>query len=172
MEETKMTKKKIFMISLLVIVAIVLILFKILYKNETNNYTIVTSSSKFYTVSSCVNRYVNYLYTKDDSKILEILDSEYKRKNSINKNNLFNKIQKLDKNYSFEARKMYQEEINENVVKYYVKGYLIENVLSDSLIENGLDFYLIVYLDSKNSTYSVVPYDGKIFLEEEQNEKR
>ncbi len=172
MEETKMTKKKIFMISLLVIVAIVLILFKILYKNETNNYTIVTSSSKFYTVSSCVNRYVNYLYTKDDSKIFEILDSEYKRKNSINKNNLFNKIQKLDKNYSFEARKMYQEEINENVVKYYVKGYLIENVLSDSLIENGLDFYLIVYLDSKNSTYSVVPYDGKIFLEEEQNEKR
>ena len=115
---------------------------------------------------------MNYLYTKDDSKILEILDSEYKRQNSINKNNLFNKIQKLDKNYSFEARKMYQEEINENVVKYYVKGYLIENVLSDSLIENGLDFYLIVYLDSKNSTYSVVPYDGKIFLEEEQNEKR
>ena len=116
--------------------------------------------------------YIDFVYNEDSEKILEVLDSKYKTKNNLNKNNLFDKLDRLDKEYDFEARKMYQEKINDDVMAYYVKGYLIENIMSNNLVNEKKDFYIIVYLDSKNSTYSVVPYDGEVFIEEEQNEKK
>ena len=173
MEDNKLTKKQKVLAYALTFVLVVLIVLKFVFKDEEKKQLdIVTSSSKFYTVSSCVNRYIDFVYNEDSEKILEVLDSKYKTKNNLNKNNLFDKLDRLDKEYDFEARKMYQEKINDDVMAYYVKGYLIENIMSNNLVNEKKDFYIIVYLDSKNSTYSVVPYDGEVFIEEEQNEKK
>ena len=72
-------------------------------------------------------------------------------------------VYKLDNMYTFEARKMYEQVINKNVTRYYVKGYLIkESINSD--FNDKQDYYLIVNLDTKNSTYSISPYDGDVFI--------
>lgn len=173
MEDRNLTKSQKFIFSLLALFAIVLIGFKFFNHNKQDNkLNIVTSSSNFYTVSSCVNRYLNYIYQQDNNSILDVLSDNYISKNNINKNNVIDKIGKLDKKYGFEARKMYEQEVNDNVKKYYVKGFLVEESLSDNYQIEKVNYYLIVYLDSKNSTYSIEPYDGKVFLKEEQNEKK
>lgn len=143
------------------IIAIILVLVQIFGgSRDKNKIDIVTSTSKFYTVSNCVYRYVTYLQTKDTDNLLLLLDSKYKSKNNINSNNVLNNLINLDKLYNFEARKMYEEKINDNITKYYVYGYLVEDDLDSN---NSMDFYVIVTLDTKNKIFSITPYDGEIF---------
>lgn len=166
-----MTKRnKIIIIVLCVIVALILIFYQIFnFDKKSNNINIVTSSSKFYTVSNCVSRFISYLNANDSDSIYLLLDSAYKKKNNISINNVLDNIGRFDNYYSFQATKMFQEELDSNITKYYVKGYLsVEDIDYSS---NRTDYYLIVTLDTKNSTYSVIPYDGEIFDKEEYNEK-
>ena len=164
MREKLWKNRKILFIIIFGILAIIVLLISFFGEsNVDNKIKIVKSSSKFYTVSSCVNRYLSYLYAEDVDNLLILLDNNYKKKNDINSNNFFDKISKLDNNYSFEARKMYEQVINDNVTKYYVKGYLIKEGIN-SYYNDKKDFYLIVNLDTKNSTYSVIPYEGDIFI--------
>lgn len=156
-------KRKLLIIGFGILAIIVLFIHFFFGNKDDNKINIVKSSSKFYTVSSCVNRYLSYLYAEDVDNLLILLDNNYKKKNDINSNNFFDKISKLDNNYSFEARKMYEQVINDNVTKYYVKGYLIKEGIN-SYYNEKKDFYLIVNLDTKNSTYSVIPYEGDIFI--------
>ena len=143
------------------IIAIILVLVQIFGgKREENKINIVTSTSKFYTVSNCVYRYISYLQTKDTDSLLLLLDNKYKSKNNINSNNVLNNLISLDGLYSFEARKMFEEKLNDNVTKYYVYGYLVEDDLDSN---NSMDFYVIVTLDTKNKIFSITPYDGEIF---------
>lgn len=143
------------------IIAIILVLVQIFGgSKDKNKIDIVTSTSKFYTVSNCVYRYVTYLQTKDTDNLLLLLDSKYKSKNNINSNNVLNNLINLDKLYNFEARKMYEEKINDNITKYYVYGYLIEDDIDSN---NSMDFYVIVTMDTNNKIFSITPYDGEIF---------
>lgn len=164
MNDLVWTNKKKILIVVFGILAIVLLIFRFFnVSKDDNKINIVKSSSKFYTVSGCVNRYLSYLYTEDIDNLLILIDKSYKKGNNISKNNFFEKISKLDGKYTFEARKMYEQVINDNITKYYVKGYLIkEGINSD--INNKIDYYIIINLDVKNSTYSVIPYDGDIFI--------
>lgn len=165
-------KKNIFIV-IFGIIAIVLVVFQ-LFNHEKKDYDIeiVTSSSKFYTVSNCVDRYLSYLSGEDIENLLVLIDNSYKKKNNVTKENLFSKVDKLDGIYRFEAKKMYQQEINDNITKYYVKGYLISEGLNDEITINKSQYYIIVLLDNSNSTYSIIPYDGDIFNKEEMNEKK
>lgn len=172
MKEKILENKKNILIILGVIVAIILIIIRLFIGSSNDrDINIVKSSSRFYTVSNCVSRYINYLYSEDTDNILLILDSSYKKKNKINSDNLFDKIGKLDEFYDFEARKMYEEVVNEHLVKYYVYGYLnINDIFNNE--SSSKDYYIIIYLDSKNSTYSVEPYDGKLFKNGGINERK
>lgn len=155
--------KKMILISLLIILIIIILLFKIFADNKKDSkITIVTSSSKFYTVSSCVSRYLNYLYSEDVDNIVLLLDNSYKKKNNINTNNVFSNIDKLDFLYSFQARKMYEQKINDSITKYYVYGYLIKEDIDYN--NDKKDYYIIIYLNSRDMLYSVTPYDGDIFI--------
>lgn len=164
MEENVWTKKRTLLIIGFGILAIILLIIHFIGGNKDDNkINIVKSSSKFYTVSGCVNRYLNYLYSEDVDNLMLLIDKSYKNKNNINSKNFFDKIDKLDNMYTFEARKMYEQVINKNVTRYYVKGYLIkESINSD--FNDKQDYYLIVNLDTKNSTYSISPYDGDVFI--------
>ena len=165
--KNKFVNKKNIFILFLGLLAIGVVFFNMFVgSKKKNEIEIVTSSSKFYTVSSCVNRYMYYISLEDKKSLLEILEKKYVKKNNIDENNILDKIDKFDNDYNFLASKMYQQEVNNNVMKYYVKGYLVEKNASSG-VEHQNNYYLIVYLDSKNSTYSIEPYDGEIFLKEE-----
>lgn len=163
MEENVWTKKRIILISAFGLLAIVLIFIQIFGgKKNNNDIEIVTSTSKFYTVSNCVYRYITYLQSKDVDSLILLLDNSYKKSNNISKENVLDKLDKLDSTYNFEGRKMYQQEINENTTKYYVYGYLREeNINNDG---NKQDFYIVVTLNTKDKTFSITPYDGEIFI--------
>lgn len=60
---------------------------------------------------------------------------------------------------------MYEQLINSNVTKYYVYGYLRVDDM-DFNYNDKIDYYIIVYLNSENDTFSILPYDGEIFLKD------
>ena len=170
MNDYVMTKKNKILIVIFSIISIILIIFQIFNNDKKqSNIEIVKSSSKFYTVSNCIDRYLKYLFNEDVDNILLLLDKNYIKENNISKDNLFSKIDKFDGINSFVGKKMYQEVIKDNITKYYVKGYLLKDVLDNSDVM--VDYYIIVILDNKNSTYSIIPYDGEIFSKEDLNEK-
>lgn len=165
MEEQVWTKKKIILISIFGALALAVLIIRLFGggKEETK-IEIVTSSSKFYTVNNCVYRYLTYLQANDADNLTILLDGSYKKKNNISADNVLDKLEKLDGVYSFEARKMYQEELNEDITKYYVYGYLKEEVIDQSFEVESIDYYIIVTLNAKNQTFSITPYDGEIFI--------
>lgn len=158
------TKKSKILIIIFGILAIVLLFIRFFSTgNDSSKVYIVKSSSKFYTVSGCVNRYLNYLYNEDIDNLIILLDDSFIKDNNVSKKNLFDKISKLDGKYTFEARKMYEQVLSKNVTKYYIKGYLVKEGINSN-INDKIDYYLIIILDVNNSTYSVIPYDGDIFI--------
>ena len=115
----------------------------------------------FYTVSSCVSKFLNYLSIRDTKSLLVLLSDKYKKDNSITEENIYSFINSLDGVYNFNPRKMYVQQKSKNVYKFYVYG-LIEQESMDLEGEQS-NYYLIVTLDKDNGTFSVEPYDGKIF---------
>ena len=57
--------------------------------------------------------------------------------------------------------KMYSQKLSKYVTKYYVYGEAQEE--SEEAIGESFNYYLIVYLDESNLSFSVEPYDGEIF---------
>ena len=160
-------------IIILVIIAIILISGIIVYEtffnkstvNEETEVAILKDNSRFYTVSSCINRYLTYLTNKDINNLFLLVDEEYKKENNIDKNNILEYLPKLNKRYNFKARKMYEQELNDKYTKYYIYGLLIEDLFNEEdSIKNTLDFYTIVTINSKDHTYSITPYDGEMFI--------
>ena len=67
---------------------------------------------------------------------------------------------------TFVSKKMYYQNINDNITKYYVYGVIEKNEFSEEYsIDNSetKDAYFIVYLDSNNKTFSVEPSSLDIF---------
>lgn len=169
MNENVWTKKKILLVCALIILTIVVLILQIFSSKEKSEIEIVTSTSKFYTVSNCVYRYITYLQSQDVESLISVLDNSYKKSNGISKKNVIDKLDKLDSNYNFEARKMYQEILNDYETKYYVYGYLTEELM-DEVNSSKQDYYVIVTLNSKKKTFSITPYDGEIFVDGGKNE--
>ena len=159
-------------ILLIIIAAILISVLGIMYfgkdDSDTNSdneiqYKLLSDYSKFFTVNSCVYKYISYLSSGDTENILNVLDNDYKLKNNINKNNLFNYVKKLDGSYSFKAKKIYYGEISDDYISYLVYGYLIKDSLGNIISKE--DYYITVNMDLNNHLFSVAPYDGKIFKE-------
>lgn len=168
-------KSKIIAIALLVVAIIIVVVSYLLNNNngKESNIDIVTNYSDFYTVDSCMYRFITYVASEDSESLYLILDSNYKKKNKINQNNVMELFNNINENSSFNSKKMYYEKLNDNITKYYVYGSietaeLIEDDTTDNL--NSTDAYFIVYLDSSNQTFSIEPYSGDIFIGGEQNE--
>ena len=127
----------------------------------------VTSINDYYIVQTCVNKFYNYymqsFQNNSDEESLKssietfynMLDTEYINEKEITKENILNKIEKIDESdiYITETLVALQNE-NNNMYVYFVKGFL--NNLSTS--ENK-DFYLIVEIDSLNRTFEIVLED-------------
>lgn len=135
-------------------------------KNETEQqYILLDDYSRFFTVNSCVYKYINYLQSKNSSNLLKVLDKNFIQLNNINENNLYDYLENINGNYSFVSKEIYYEKINDKYIKYYVYGYLIE----DKIDEKGKKFdrYYVVTFDLENYLFSIIPYNGDIFKEVE-----
>lgn len=131
--------------------------------SEEPKYRLVEDYSRFFTVNSCVYKYITYLSSNKIDDLLKVLDEDYVNNNNINSDNVYNFVSKLNGNYSFKSKKIYYQVGNDNLVKYFVYGYLIEETIDG--IGSKQDYYLIVNLDLENQLFSVSPYDGKMFKE-------
>ena len=163
-------KSKLTAIILVIITVIVVtssFIINLINKNEKkNDINIVTNYSNFYTVNSCLYRLLTYISTNDTESLILVLDSKYKKQNNINKSNVMNFFQNVGSDSTFVSKKMYYQNINDNITKYYVYGVIEKNEFSEEYsIDNSetKDAYFIVYLDSNNKTFSVEPSSLDIF---------
>lgn len=162
MEEEKQNK----LLKLLIVLVVIVIgvgIFRYINgkKFKVKDPVIVTDNSNFYTVSSCVSKYINYIYEEDTKNLLIILNQNYVKKNNIDEYTVLSFTNKLSTYQTFKAKKMYVQQIDDNIYKYYVYGKLIEDTI-DSYNESD-DFYVIVYINEDGMTFSIEPYDGEIF---------
>lgn len=125
----------------------------------------VKSTSAYFTVQSCVDKYVNYVASKDIDSILKILDSEYIIENNITKDNVLEKVENISGLLIFQAKEMYVEEVDTDNKIYYVSGILKEDGLEAyTTIDN--DFYITVNMDFSNNIFSIIPFgNGGLFNE-------
>ena len=165
-----MTEKKDY--KLLIILCLILgSIVGLLYFNNTKdiktveepNYGLLKNYSKFFTINSCIYKYINVLSSDKPDELLELLDEDFKESNNINVDNVYKYVEKLNGNYTFKSKKIYYEKGNNKVVKYLVYGQLIEDNMD--IIGEKRDLYLILKMDTVNQLFSVAPYDGKVFKE-------
>lgn len=151
----------------ILVVGITFIINKKEVAETQNKINIVTNYSNFYTVNSCLYRTITYLSTNDKESTLLILSDEYKKQNNINQDNVLSIFPIIGENFTFSSKKMYYQNLDNGIVKYYVYGTAVENeILDDELITEvkGIDLYFIVYIDTNSNIFSVEPYDGEIFI--------
>ena len=129
---------------------------------EKEKYYIESDYSKFFTVNSCIYRYIEYLSSKDTSAILEVLDYSYIVENNINENNLYNYVPNLEGMYSFSSKQMYRIDLD-NYAEYYVFGYLIKDSISGNNTKEKQ--YYTVRLDKDNMTFSIRGISENEYLE-------
>ncbi len=133
----------------------------------------IRDPEEFFTVSSCVSQYLDFLnknyeiyYGYDDNNnytqitnpseiILEVLSEKYIKEKNISKDNLQKYIQLFEDKVSFVPLKMRMIE-NAEVQKYLVYG-IIESLDNKYL----RDMYLFVNLDGLNTTFSIEPIEKK-----------
>lgn len=130
-------------------------------KIDTETISIVKDNSKFYTVSSCVSKYISYLSSGETDNLLILLSNNYKKENSINSSNIYNYISSFNGISTFTPKKMFQQRISKSIYKYYVSGYIQEETIDSTSIRQ--EYYIIVIMDEENMTFEIEPYDGSIF---------
>lgn len=166
-----MKKKDNYVLMIIISLILISILGLLYFKDKDNSnstdektkYTLLNDYSRFFTIDSCIYKYISYLSSGDSASVLKILDSNYVKQNQINENNLYEFIDKLDGNYTYKSKKIYFVEIDKNYISYYVDGYLMQDLIDED--SNKTEMYFIVNLDLKNNLFSITPYDGKIFEE-------
>ena len=168
MDEKAERNKKVLAI-VIVITVLLLGIYKIFFeknvfeeeKIDTKTISVLKDNSRFFTVSSCVSKYIRYLSSNDTENLLVLLSNEYKEKSSINSSNIYSFVGTLTGNKTFSAKKMFQQRISKTIYKYYVYGFLEENLMDS--VSAKEPYYLIVILDESNMTFAIEPYDGSMF---------
>lgn len=144
-------------------------------KNENKNEIQKTSTSlfkvtnrdTFFTVVGCVNKYLNYIASKNSDGAYNILDSRYVLENSITNENIFEKIWSPNSAQIFSAKEI-KYTTKGNVANYYVYGTIRDDIMDD--IAESHEFYIKVNVSSGIKAFSVEEitkehyYEGKVNL--------
>ena len=131
---------------------------------EQNKYKELKDYSRFFTLESCMYKYVVYLQNKDTDSLIKILSHDYVLKNSITSDNVLEHVGYLDGMNTFSLKKVYYEMLDDNIIKYYIYGQILEEQI-DGFSTSGIDRYFILYMDTNNMIYSLEPYSETMFSE-------
>ncbi len=134
---------------------------------EENKIEPVKDRNDFFTVQSCVNKYLIYVTQKDTSNLYKLLDERYIKEFNITEQNILDHVEDLSGDAMFKAKKMYYEKIAENVYTYYISGEVAESYMGEEE-PNKEEMNITVNTDINNMTFSIVPFGyGGIFDNEE-----
>ena len=114
----------------------------------------------FFTILSCINKYMQYNEQKDNSNIYNILSTEYISKNNITIDNITQKIKMYNNAETFTAKEIYEYNNNENVSTYFVYGKTIENNF-DNDDPKQEQINIVVQLDKSNRTFDIILNETK-----------
>lgn len=166
--KSKEDRNKKILAIVLVLAVIGLLAYKLFFEKkedgnsiDTEKIVIVTNQNDFYTVSSCVDKFIGRVAVDDKKSMLKLLNEDYKKENSITENNIYSFITTINGIYSFNSRKMYVQNISKYKQKFYVYGYLQKETING--VEGKDPYYIVIILNRENTTFSVEPYDGDLF---------
>lgn len=134
------------------IVGLVLILNR---KSNSEKLEVVNDYNSFFTTTNYVNNFLSY--SKDSSKLYDVIYSSYIDDNNITKDNIFDYIKSYQGDVSIKVTAMKYVKVKDNYI-YYVKGKLYQSTFdSVEVIEDN--FEVVVLVDIDTSSYSIYPID-------------
>ena len=165
MKEMNETKKNMIKIGIALLVLLIYLGFN-LYQNYekskeeseiSQEKTIVTDNSRYFTIINCVKKYLNYVKANKTDDILLILNQEYKNLYNINESNLNNFIPSIEDNVivDYKGDVMYQKKISKNVTEYYVYGQIEKSIMDEK--STLIDYNLTVILYENELLFSIKP---------------
>lgn len=143
-----------------------------IYNYEDVKTEAVTDATSFYTVAQCVSAYLNNLNVNNSSyfgkneqgqyvkvidentiaqSIIDILDKDYVKKNTITTNNVYQFVEKVTQKEIFVPLKM-NILPGKTIEQYAVYGFTED--MEHNIIR---EIYVIVNLDIQNNTYAIEP---------------
>ncbi len=134
------------------IVGLVLILNR---KSNSEKLEVVNDYNSFFTTTNYVNNFLSY--SKDSSKLYDVIYSSYIDDNNITKDNIFDYIKSYQGDVSIKVTDMKYVKVKDNYI-YYVKGKLYQSTFdSVEVIEDN--FEVVVLVDINTSSYGIYPID-------------
>lgn len=134
------------------IVGLVLILNR---KSNSEKLEVVNDYNSFFTTTNYVNNFLSY--SKDSSKLYDVIYSSYINDNNITKDNIFDYIKSYQGDVSIKVTDMKYVKVKDNYI-YYVKGKLYQSTFdSVEVIEDNFD--VVVLVDINTSSYGIYPID-------------
>lgn len=135
------------------IVGLVLILNR---KSNSEKLEVVNDYNSFFTTINYVNNFLSY--SKDSSKLYDVIYSSYIDDNNITKDNIFDYIKSYQGDVSIKVTAMKYVKVKDNYI-YYVKGKLYQSTFdSVEVIEDN--FEVAVLVDINTSSYGIYPIDS------------
>ena len=131
------------------------------YQDESNvrieyEYEPINNSTTFFTIKSCIERYINNIIDKNYNKVYDLLDKEYINNNNITIDNIINKIDKYNKNEQIIISQMYELKGN-NIEKYSIKYYIINKNNGEKETQ-----YAVVTVNRNDFSFSITPIKDKV----------
>lgn len=136
------------------------------YKKENiveKKYKIVDNSSTYYSIVNIIDNFIKKSNQENVNEIISLLDNKYKKENNILANNVFKYISDYsDGQYSFSGDIIYELKLKDDISQFYVKGSVEKQTMDSS---SSKVYYVVLNLDKTNSTFSIMPDDGKKYRE-------
>ena len=117
----------------------------------------VTNASRYFSIKSCVDKYMEYISNQNKDAILGVLDVDYVSDNDITEENVLEFVTQNSNNTTldFDIQKMLisnnNNNDNEDIETYYVYGII------RSQDGNRKDGYLTVKIDMENLVFCIIP---------------
>lgn len=112
-------------------------------------------STTFFTITSCIDKYIGYNLQKDSQKLYNILSEEFINKKGITVDNILNKITIYNNESTFSAKKIYEYNNNDSISTYFVYGKVIEDTYANDNPKKQ-DLNIVVQLDKVNRTFYII----------------
>lgn len=122
-------------------------------------FTIVKDYDRYYTVSSVLTKYYEFINSKDYDAVIKILDEDYVKENKLTVKNVDNKLTSSQANISYKPNIMCKKTIAKGVTEYVVDGKEITQNKGDKI---GTKYYKVT-LYEEELTFSIKPITKKVY---------
>lgn len=120
--------------------------------SEYNNYYI--------TFNDYINKYFDYILSKNSKGILNLLSSDFINDEKISASNVLDNVDNINTNTTYNVKKIYELDTSVSVKNYFVYGYISNEETRNNGQKEKCNF--VIKLDYENNSFSIAPY-GKIF---------